>query len=373
MKKIMLVFGTRPDAVKMSPLVLELRKRSGFKVIVTVTGQHRTMLDDVLSVFGIVPDYDLSVMRDRQSLFDVMTGVLNGMRPVLEREKPDIVLVHGDTTTAFATALACFYLHIPVGHVEAGLRTDDILAPFPEELDRRCIDLISAIDFAPTQSAADALIREGKAPDKVFVTGNTVVDALKATVSGDYTHPVLEKTGEGRLILITAHRRENIGEPMQRCFRAIREVLEEHPDCRALLPMHPNPAVRAIALSEFSESPQVELTEPLNVRDWHNLEAQCYLCLTDSGGVQEELPYLGKPVLIMRDRTERLEGVRSGAARLVGTDPDVIRKSFSELLDDRTEYEKMAQVRQPYGDGNACSRIADCLLSEKNGKAEEKS
>ena len=365
MKKIMLVFGTRPDAVKMSPLVNELKKRSGFAVAVTVTGQHRAMLDDVLSVFGITPDYDLSVMRTGQSLFDVMTDVLNGMKPVLEREKPDIVLVHGDTTTAFAAALACFYLHIPVGHVEAGLRTNDILTPFPEELDRRAIDLISCLDFAPTQSAADVLIKEGKSPDRVFVTGNTVVDALKATISDEYTYPELPIPDEGRLILITMHRRESIGEPMERSLHAIREVLEKHPDCHALLPMHPNPAVREIVTRVFSGCGQVLLTEPLNVRDWHNLEARCYLCLTDSGGMQEELPYLGKPVLVLRDKTERPEGVSGGAAKLVGTDADAIKESFTELLDDREAYAKMAQIRSLYGDGDACRRIADCLVPEK--------
>jgi len=361
MKKVMLVFGTRPEAIKMCPLVLELKKRKGIETIVCVTGQHRQMLDQVLEVFHVVPDYDLSIMKPDQTLFDVTINTLERFKKVLLEVKPDVVLVHGDTSTAFASALACFYLQIPVGHVEAGLRTYNIYAPYPEEFNRQAISSIARYNFAPTQLAADNLIREGKEPSTIVITGNTVIDAMRHTVSENYTHPELDWVGSDRMILITAHRRENLGEPMHRMFRAIRRVLEEHPDCKAVYPIHMNPAVRKAAAEELSGCDQIHLIEPIEVTDCHNFEARCYLCLTDSGGIQEECPSYGKPVLVMRDTTERPEGVETGTLRLVGTQEDVIYRNFTELLDNREAYEKMSHACNPYGDGHACERIADML------------
>ena len=361
MKKVMLVFGTRPEAVKMCPLVRELKTVRGMETVVCVTGQHREMLDQTLEAFGVVPDYDLSVMRERQDLFDITSGVLDGLRPVLEKERPDVVLVHGDTTSAFAAALACFYLRIPVGHVEAGLRTYRMDSPYPEEFNRQAVDALSEWCFAPTRRAAENLLRAGKDPRSVFVTGNTVLDAMRCTVREDYTHPDLEWAAGGRLILITAHRRENLGEPMRRMFRAIRDVIGEHPECRAVYPLHRNPEVRQIAEEMLGGRERIRLIEPLGVADWHNFEARCFLCLTDSGGLQEECPAYGKPVLVMRDTTERPEGVEAGTLRLVGTDEETIRRSFRELLEDPAAYEAMSRARNPYGDGHACERIADVL------------
>lgn len=361
MKRIMCVFGTRPEAIKICPLVSEMKKRKGLQVSVCVTAQHRQMLDQVLDTFGVVPDHDLNLMKDRQNLFDITTGVLLGMKKVLEEAKPDLVLVHGDTSTTFATALACFYLQIPVGHVEAGLRTYNIYSPFPEEFNRQAVGIVSQFNFAPTQLAADNLIREGKNPDTVFITGNTVIDAMQHTVKDDYRHPELDWVGDGKLIFITAHRRENLGNPMRHMFRAIRRVLDEHPECKAVYPIHMNPQVRQLAQEAFNGSDQIHLIEPIEVFDCHNFEARCHLCLTDSGGIQEECPSYGKPVLVMRDTTERPEGVDAGTLRLVGTSEQSIYDNFKELLEDEVAYAKMSHACNPYGDGHACQRIADIL------------
>ena len=361
MKKVMTVFGTRPEAIKMCPLILEMRKRAGLEVAVCVTAQHRQMLDQVLELFGIAPEYDLDIMKERQSLFDITTNVLNGIRDVLEKEKPDIVLVHGDTSTTFVTALACFYLQIPVGHVEAGLRTYNIHSPYPEEFNRQGVGIISSCHFAPTPLAKANLLREGKREEQIFVTGNTVIDAMKHTVRDDFTHPELTWAKDSRLIFITAHRRENLGEPMHHMFRAIRRVLDEHPECKAIYPIHMNPAVREAAEEELSGCEQIHIIEPIGVFDCHNFEARSYLCLTDSGGIQEECPSYGVPVLVMRDTTERPEGIDAGTLRLTGTDEERIYSAFTELLDNPDAYERMSKACNPYGDGHACERIANIL------------
>ena len=366
-KKIMLVFGTRPEAIKMCPLVKELQRRENVQTLVCVTGQHLGMLQQVLDAFGVVPDYNLAIMKDRQTLFDITVNVLTGMKDVLEKERPDVVLVHGDTSTTFASALACFYLGIPVGHVEAGLRTYDLTAPYPEEFNREAVSIVTRWHFAPTPLSRDNLIREGKKPEGIFVTGNTVIDALKTTVREQFSHPDLDWAGDSRLILLTAHRRENLGEPMHAMFRAIRRVIEEHDDVKALYPIHLNPAVREAAAAELSGCDRIRLTEPLEVLDCHNLMARSYLILTDSGGIQEEAPSLGKPVLVMRDTTERPEGIQAGTLKLVGTDEETIYREFTRLLDDRKAYEKMAHAENPYGDGHACERIADILTREYEG------
>ena len=364
-KKIMLVFGTRPEAIKMCPLVKELKTRKNVETLVCVTGQHRGMLQQVLDAFGVVPDYDLAIMQDRQTLFDITTRVLQGMKDVLEKERPDAVLVHGDTSTTFAAALACFYLQIPVGHVEAGLRTYNLLSPYPEEFNRQCVSILANWNFAPTPLSRENLIREGKKPESIYVTGNTVIDALKTTVRENFSHPDLEWAGDSRLILLTAHRRENLGKPMHAMFRAIRRVVEEHEDVKALYPIHMNPVVREAADEELSGCDRIRLTEPLEVLDCHNLMARSYLILTDSGGIQEEAPSLGKPVLVMRDTTERPEGIQAGTLKLVGTDEETIYREFTRLLDDRQAYERMAHAENPYGDGHACERIADILTGEE--------
>ena len=361
MKKVMLVFGTRPEAIKMCPLVNELKKRRGIQTIVCVTAQHRQMLDQVLETFAVVPDYDLNIMKEKQTLFDITTNILNGIKEVLEQEKPDVVLVHGDTSTTFVTALACFYLRIPVGHVEAGLRTYNIYSPYPEEFNRQAVGIISQYNFAPTKLAAEHLIQEGKDPATVFVTGNTVIDAMQHTVRDDYRHPELDWVGKNKLIFITAHRRENLGEPMHRMFRAIRRVLEEHPDCRAVYPIHMNPVVREAAEQELGGCDRIHIIEPIEVVDCHTFEARSFLCLTDSGGIQEECPSYGVPVLVMRDTTERPEGIDAGTLRLVGTDEETIYRSFKQLLEDENEYQRMSRACNPYGDGHACERIADIL------------
>lgn len=361
MKKIMLIFGTRPEAIKICPLVLELKKRTSIETVVCVTGQHRQMLDQVLGTFDVIPDYDLSVMKEKQTLFDITTNILSSIKIVLEKERPDVVLVHGDTSTTFVTALACFYLQIPVGHVEAGLRTYNIYSPYPEEFNRQAVSIISNYNFAPTKTAAENLLREGKDPASIFVTGNTVIDAMQHTVRSDYSHPELDWVGDKKLIFITAHRRENLGEPMHHMFRAIRRVLNEHPECRAVYPIHMNPVVREAAELELGDCSQIHIIEPLEVFDCHNFEARCFLCLTDSGGIQEECPSYGKPVLVMRDTTERPEGVAAGTLRLVGTDEENIYKNFKELLENQSAYNKMSHACNPYGDGNACKRIADVL------------
>lgn len=364
MKKVMLVFGTRPEAIKMSPLVKELKKRKTIETIVCVTGQHRQMLDQVLEAFDIVPDYDLSIMKDKQTLFDVTVNILENIKQVLEKVKPDVVLVHGDTSTTFVTALACFYLQIPVGHVEAGLRTYNIYSPYPEEFNRQAVSIISQYNFAPTELSKENLLNEGKKAETIYVTGNTAIDALKTTVRAEYTHPELEWAKNSRLILITAHRRENLGEPMRNMFRAIRRVMDEHPDVKAIYPIHMNPIVRKTANEILGGDERIHIIEPLDVLDFHNFQARSYLILTDSGGIQEEAPSLGKPVLVMRDTTERPEGIQAGTLKLVGTKEEAIYKSFKELLENDESYEKMAHASNPYGDGKACQRIADIL--EKN-------
>ena len=360
--KVMLVFGTRPEAIKMCPLVLELKGRPDeFETVVTVTGQHREMLDQVLSVFGIVPEHDLAIMKPGQTLFDITSDVLLNRQAVLAEERPDVVLVHGDTTTSFAAALAAFYLQIPVGHVEAGLRTRNLLSPWPEEFNRQAVDVISNWYFAPTETSRQNLLDEAKPDERVFVTGNTGIDALRHTVRDGYTHPELEWAEDSRLILITAHRRENLGEPMHRMFRAIRRVMEERPDTKAIYPIHMNPQVRKAAHEELDGFDCLHVIAPLEVVDFHNFMARSYLILTDSGGIQEEAPSLGKPVLVMRDTTERPEGVAAGTLRLVGTEEDTICREFSRLLDDPAEYEAMSHASNPYGDGCASERIADVL------------
>ena len=361
MKKIMLVFGTRPEAIKMCPLVNELKTRECIKTVVCVTGQHRQMLDQVLDVFNVVPDYDLSIMKDKQTLFDITTNILTRIKEVLEKEHPDVVLVHGDTSTTFVTALACFYLQIPVGHVEAGLRTYNIYSPYPEEFNREAVGIISQYNFAPTEISKENLLREGKKPETIFVTGNTAIDALKTTVREDYTHSELEWAQGSHLIVITAHRRENLGEPMRHMFRAIKRVLDEHPDVKAIYPIHLNPVVRQTANEIFGQDDRIHLIEPLEVLDFHNFLSRSYLILTDSGGIQEEAPSLGKPVLVMRDTTERPEGIAAGTLKLVGTEEESIYNSFKLLLVDEEEYEKMSNASNPYGDGFASKRIADIL------------
>ena len=361
MKKVMLVFGTRPEAIKMCPLVNELKKRKNIEKIVCVTGQHRQMLDQVLEAFSVVPDYDLSIMKDKQTLFDVTVNILERIKTVLEEAKPDVVLVHGDTSTTFVTALACFYLQIPVGHVEAGLRTYNIYSPYPEEFNRQAVSIISQYNFAPTELSKQNLLKEGKDPDSIYVTGNTAIDALKTTVRADYTHPELDWAKDSRLIMITAHRRENLGEPMRHMFKAIRRVMDEHPDVKAIYPIHMNPVVREIAQEYLGDDDRIHIIEPLDVLDFHNFLSRSYLILTDSGGIQEEAPSLGKPVLVMRDTTERPEGIAAGTLKLVGTEEETIYKEFSRLLSDKSEYDAMSKASNPYGDGHACERIADIL------------
>lgn len=372
MKKIMLVFGTRPEAIKMCPLVNELKTRETIKTVVCVTGQHRQMLDQVLETFNVVPDYDLSIMKDKQTLFDITTGILEKIRTVLETENPDVVLVHGDTSTTFVTALACFYLQIPVGHVEAGLRTYNIYSPYPEEFNREAVGIISSYNFAPTPLSRNNLLREGKKPETIYVTGNTVIDAMQHTVKEDYTHPELDWVGDCKLIFITAHRRENFGQPMHNMFRAIRRVLDEHPDCKAVYPIHMNPVVRKAAEEVLGRCDRIHIIEPIEVFDCHNFEARSYLCLTDSGGIQEECPSYGVPVLVMRDTTERPEGVEAGTLKLVGTDEETIYNAFTELLENKESYEKMSHACNPYGDGYACKRIADILEGKEYDKWEPK-
>ena len=361
MKTVMLVFGTRPEAIKMCPLVNELKSRENIKTVVCVTGQHRQMLDQVLDAFGVKPDYDLSIMKAGQTLFDITTNILNRIGAVLDEVKPDVVLVHGDTSTTFVTALACFYKQIPVGHVEAGLRTYNIYSPYPEEFNRQAVGIVAKYNFSPTELSKQNLLNEGKNSESIYVTGNTAIDALKTTVRENYTHPELEWAEGSRLIIITAHRRENLGEPMHNMFRAIRRTMDEYPDVKAIYPIHMNPVVRKAADEELGDCDRIHIIEPLEVLDFHNFLARSYLILTDSGGIQEEAPSLGKPVLVMRDTTERPEGIKAGTLKLVGTDETVIYNSFKELLDNKEAYDKMAQASNPYGDGFACKRIADIL------------
>jgi UDP-N-acetylglucosamine 2-epimerase (non-hydrolysing) len=361
MKKIMVVFGTRPEAIKMCPLVKELKSRDKLETVVCVTGQHREMLDQVLEAFHVVPDYDLSIMKANQTLFDVTINILEKMKSVLEEVKPDVVLVHGDTSTTFVTSLACFYLQIPVGHVEAGLRTYNIYSPYPEEFNRQAVGIVAKYNFAPTDMSKDNLIKEGKDPSTIYVTGNTAIDALKTTVREDYSHPQLDWAADSRLIMITAHRRENLGEPMRNMFRAIKRIVDEKPDIKVIYPIHMNPIVREAANEILGDNKRVRIIEPLEVLDFHNFLSRSYLILTDSGGIQEEAPSLGKPVLVMRDTTERPEGIAAGTLKLVGTDEEVIYQNFKLLLEDQVEYKKMSQASNPYGDGLASKRIADIL------------
>ncbi|MCU6801135.1 non-hydrolyzing UDP-N-acetylglucosamine 2-epimerase [Alitiscatomonas aceti] len=360
-RKVMLVFGTRPEAIKMCPLVNELKTRENLQTVVCVTGQHRQMLDQVLETFQVIPDYDLSIMKERQTLFDVTTNILNRFKEVLEIEKPDVVLVHGDTSTTFVTALTCFYLQIPVGHVEAGLRTYNIYSPYPEEFNRQAVSIIASYNFAPTELSRQNLIQEGKKPESIYVTGNTAIDALKTTVRNDYRHEQLDWAEGSRLIMITAHRRENLGEPMKHMFRAIRRVCDEHPDVKAIYPIHMNPVVRETANAILGGDERIRIIEPIDVLDFHNFLAHSYMILTDSGGIQEEAPSFGKPVLVMRDTTERPEGIAAGTLKLVGTEEETIYYAFKQLLEDKDEYERMSKASNPYGDGFACKRIADIL------------
>lgn len=361
MKKVLVIFGTRPEAIKMCPVVLELKKCPDLETKVCVTGQHRQMLDQVLEAFHVIPDHDLAVMHERQTLFDITTEILHKIKSVLESEKPDVVLVHGDTSTTFVSALACFYLQIPVGHVEAGLRTYDIYAPFPEEFNRRAVSIVTRFNFAPTTTARDHLLAEGCDPAKIFVTGNTVIDALKTTIRENYSHPDLDWAADSRLLLMTAHRRENLGAPLHRMFRAVRRIVEDFPDTKVIYPIHMNPAVREVADEELRSCDRIRLIEPLDVLDFHNFIARSHIVLTDSGGIQEEAPSLGKPVLVMRDTTERPEGVTAGTLKLVGTDENVIYDACKTLLTDQTAYDEMSRAVNPFGDGHASERIVQIL------------
>lgn len=364
MKKVMVVFGTRPEAIKMCPLVKELKTRQNLDTIVCVTGQHRQMLDQVLQAFDVVPDYDLSIMKDKQTLFDVTANILGKMKEVLEEVKPDVVLVHGDTSTTFVTSLAAFYLQIPVGHVEAGLRTYDIYSPFPEEFNRQATGIIAKYHFAPTEVSKQNLLNEGKKDSDIYVTGNTAIDALRTTVKDDYTHEVLDWVGDSRLIMLTAHRRENLGQPLKNMFKAIKRIVDEYEDIKVIYPIHMNPLVRETANDILGNHERIRIIEPLEVLDFHNFLNKAHLILTDSGGIQEEAPSLGKPVLVMRDTTERPEGVAAGTLKLVGTDEEVIYENFKELLNNEVSYEKMSKASNPYGDGFASKKIADILEAD---------
>ncbi|MGM9926982.1 MAG: non-hydrolyzing UDP-N-acetylglucosamine 2-epimerase [Bacillus sp. (in: firmicutes)] len=360
--KVMTIFGTRPEAIKMAPLVLELQKQSQhFESIVTVTAQHRQMLDQVLEIFSIQPDYDLNIMKDRQTLIDVTTRGLEGLNQVMQEVKPDIVLVHGDTTTTFIAALAAFYNKIVVGHVEAGLRTWNKYSPYPEEMNRQLTGVMADLHFSPTPKSAENLLNENKKADTIFITGNTAIDALKTTVTEEYSHPVLEKLGNDRLILLTAHRRENLGQPMRNMFKAVKRLVEEHDDVQVIYPVHLNPVVREIADEVLGNDPRIQLIEPLDVYDFHNFASRAHLILTDSGGVQEEAPSLGVPVLVLRDTTERPEGIEAGTLKLAGTEEETIYNMAKELLTDQQVYEAMAKAANPYGDGHASERIAEAI------------
>ena len=362
--KVMTIFGTRPEAIKMAPLILELEKNTDkIQSIVTVTAQHREMLDQVLETFNIQPDYDLNIMKNRQTLVDVATSALEGLDRVMKEAKPDIVLVHGDTSTTFIGSLAAFYNQIPIGHVEAGLRTGNKYSPYPEEMNRQLTGIMADLHFAPTEISKENLLKENKNADSIFVTGNTAIDALKTTVRENYHHPILEKIGEDRIILLTAHRRENLGEPMRNMFKAINRLLAEHSDVQVVYPVHLNPAVREVANEILSNNRRVHLIEPLEVIDFHNFISRSYMILTDSGGVQEEAPSLGKPVLVLRDTTERPEGIEAGTLKLVGTDEEKIYQLGKELLSNPEVYERMSKASNPYGDGFASERIVERLIS----------
>lgn len=357
----MLVFGTRPEAIKMCPLVKELKSRENIKTLVCVTGQHREMLQQVLDCFEVVPDYNLDVMQDKQSLFDITQNIITKMKPVFEQEKPDIILVHGDTSTTFITSLCAFYMQIPVGHVEAGLRTYNLYSPYPEEFNRQATGIIAKYHFAPTQNAKQNLLKEGKPEKDIYITGNTAIDALKTTVKENYTHPILDWVGKDKLILLTAHRRENLGKPLEGMFTAIKRIVDEKKDVKVIYPIHKNPIVREYANQIFQNHERIKLIEPLDVLDFHNFLAKSYLILTDSGGIQEEGPSLGKPILVLRDTTERPEGIEAGTLKLVGTNEEKVYQEIKKLLQDKNEYDKMSKASNPYGDGLASKRIADRL------------
>lgn len=363
----MSIFGTRPEAIKMAPLVKELEKREEIESIVCVTAQHREMLDQVLETFQITPDYDLNMMKQGQTLIDITMGALAGLDKVIKETKPDIVLVHGDTSTTFAGGLAAFYNQVAIGHVEAGLRTYDKYSPYPEEMNRQMVDCMTDMFFAPTELSKENLLKENIPEEKIYVTGNTVIDAMSTTVDEGYTHPELEWLGEDKLILLTAHRRENLGEPMRNIFRGIRKVLDEVSGYKVIYPIHKNPLVRAAADEVFGDCDRVKLIEPLEVFDFHNYQNQAHIILTDSGGIQEEAPSLGKPVLVLRDTTERPEGIEAGTLKLVGTDSEVIYNETLRLLTDKSEYDRMSKASNPYGDGQASKRIVDAII-EKFGK-----
>lgn len=360
--KVMTVFGTRPESIKMAPLIQELKHRESIETIVCVTAQHREMLDQVLQAFHIVPDFDLNIMKREQTLSEITSRVLNGMDGVLDKAKPDLILVHGDTTTSFAAALSAFYHRIPIGHVEAGLRTYDKYSPFPEEANRQFVDVLSDLFFAPTEQSRQNLLQEAKKDSRILVTGNTAIDALKTTVRPNYRNEITDWVGSSRLILLTAHRRENIGDSMHRMFRAVMRIVEKHPDVKVIYPVHPNPAVVQTAEEVFSGCDRVKLIPPLDVIDFHNLMNKAYLILTDSGGIQEEAPHLGKPVVVLRDTTERPEGIVSGTLKLAGTKEETVFEVVDELLTNRDEYSRMSHASNPYGDGHASERIADEIV-----------
>ena len=368
MIKVMSIFGTRPEAIKMAPLVKELERREETESIVCVTAQHRQMLDQVLDTFAITPDYDLNIMKQGQTLSDITTAALLGLEGVIKEARPDIILVHGDTTTTFAGALAAFYQQVAIGHVEAGLRTDNKYSPYPEEMNRQMVDRLTDMFFAPTALSRENLLRENVPAEKIYVTGNTAIDAMATTVRGDYTHPELDWIGENeRLILLTAHRRENLGDPMRSIFRGVRRIVDEFPDVKVLYPIHLNPAVRQVAREVFEGCERIRLIEPLEVFDFHNFQNRSFIILTDSGGIQEEAPSLGKPVLVLRDTTERPEGIEAGTLKLVGTDAETIYRETRRLLTDEAEYRRMSRASNPYGDGHASQRIADAIIEKFRG------
>ena len=362
MIKVMTVFGTRPEAIKMAPLVKELKSRKEIECIVCVTAQHRQMLDQVLEVFEIKPDYDLDIMRQGQTLSDITSRALTGLEDVIKKEQPNIVLVHGDTTTTFAGALAAFYSQVDIGHVEAGLRTWNKYSPYPEEMNRQMVGVLADMHFAPTENSKNSLLKEGKKAENIFVTGNTAIDALATTVNPDYKNPIFDWVGNDRLILLTAHRRENLGEPMRHMFRAIKKIVDEFSDVKVVYPVHLNPRVREVADEILGNDDKIKLIEPLEVIDFHNFIAKSHIILTDSGGIQEEAPSLGKPVLVLRDTTERPEGITAGTLKLVGTDENVIYAETKKLLTDKSEYDKMSKASNPYGDGKASQRIVDEII-----------
>lgn len=364
--KVMTVFGTRPETIKMAPLVKELQSRDEIETIVCVTAQHRQMLDQVLNAFQIIPDYDLDIMKQGQTLSDITTRVLQGLEGVIKEVEPDIILVHGDTTTTFAGALAAFYNQVAIGHVEAGLRTYNKYSPFPEEANRQFVGVISDMNFAPTEQSKENLLKEGKKPETIIVTGNTAIDALQTTVRDDYEHEIIDWVGDSRMIMLTAHRRENLGEPMKNMFRAIKRIIEKYEDIKVVYPVHLNPIVVQTAEEVFGDCDRVKLIKPLEVLDFHNLLNKSYLILTDSGGIQEEAPSLGKPVIVLRDTTERPEGIEAGTLKLAGTNEEVIYQLIDELLCDKAEYEKMSKASNPYGDGQASKRIVDAIIEKFN-------